>query len=303
MAQFLATLLPDAKRLHLQLGPIDLIIGAQGLQADIDAAYGQARQAFDGLLEQLVSELAVLKSPVSKHNLKTTGPVANRMVEAANHFKGQFVTPMAAVAGAVADYILASMTAGRSLEKAYVNNGGDIALYLSGGAQHRVGIVADVHNPKINMTTTITYDHPVRGVASSGWRGRSHSLGIADAVTVLACSAAQADVAATLIANAVDPGPCAQVTREPAQDLSPDSDLAELLVTVNVTNLSNDQIERALARGQHLALDYVERGLIAGVALSLSGRVVSVGEVLTQAKTISPEFINLASKEAVHAPS
>ncbi len=39
---------------------------------------------------------------------------------------------MAAVAGAVADHILAAMIAGRRLAKAYVNDGGDIALHLTG---------------------------------------------------------------------------------------------------------------------------------------------------------------------------
>ena len=34
---------------------------------------------------------------------------------------------------------------------------------------------------------------PHRGVATSGWRGRSHSLGIADSVTVVARNAAAAD--------------------------------------------------------------------------------------------------------------
>jgi ApbE superfamily uncharacterized protein (UPF0280 family) len=40
-------------------------------------------------------------------------------------------TPMAAVAGAVADEMLAAMVAGRTLTKAYVNDGGDIAVHLT----------------------------------------------------------------------------------------------------------------------------------------------------------------------------
>ena len=72
---------------------------------------------------------------------------------------------------------------------------------------------------------------PVRGIATSGWRGRSFSLGIADAVTVLAATAAKADAAATIIANAVDLPNHAAITRVPAREIAPDNDLGERLVT------------------------------------------------------------------------
>ena len=89
----------------------------------------------------------------------------------------------------------------------------------------------------------------MRGVATSGWRGRSFSLGIADAVTVLATNAAPADAAATLIANAVDlPGHPA-VTRVPARELAPDSDLGDRLVTQGVGPLSPREIAGALEAG------------------------------------------------------
>ena len=72
------------------------------------------------------------------------------------------------------------------------------------------------------------------GVATSGRHGRSFSLGIADAVTVLARTASQADAAATIIANAVDlPGHPA-VRRMPANELQPDSDLGARPVTRDV---------------------------------------------------------------------
>ena len=62
----------------------------------------------------------------------------------------------------------------------------------------------------------------MRGIATSGWRGRSFSLGIADAVTVLAATAAEADAAATMIANAVDlPGHPGDHARAGRSDSSP----------------------------------------------------------------------------------
>ena len=56
------------------------------------------------------------------------------MVEACRPFAEVFVTPMAAVAGAVADELLAEMTAAAELERAFVNDGGDIAVLVDAGA-------------------------------------------------------------------------------------------------------------------------------------------------------------------------
>ena len=96
------------------------------------------------------------------------------------------------------------MTAGRRLARAYVNNGGDIALHLGPGETFSIGMVDRPDRPSLIGRAAIGAADHVRGVATSGWRGRSFSLGVADAVTVLAASAALADAAATLIANAVD---------------------------------------------------------------------------------------------------
>ena len=57
-------------------------------------------------------------------------------------------------------------------------------------------------------------------------------------VTVLADTAACADVAATLIANAVDLPGHGAITRAPARTLFPDSDLGAIPVTTDVGALS-----------------------------------------------------------------
>ncbi|RWG08581.1 MAG: UPF0280 family protein, partial [Mesorhizobium sp.] len=108
----------------------------------------------------------------------------------------------ATVAGSVADEVLAALLAGRRLERAYVNNGGDSAIHLGKGGTITLAIAGTGHGMADRIT--IRAEDGVRGVATSGWRGRSFSLGIADAVTVLARTGAEADAAATLIANAVD---------------------------------------------------------------------------------------------------
>ena len=132
---------------------------------------------------------------------------------------------MAAVAGAVAEAVLAAMTAAAALDRAYVNNGGDIALHLANGQRYTVGMVERPDRPSLFGSFEISAAVPIRGIATSGWRGRSFSLGIADAVTALAETASKADAAATMIANAVDIPGHAAIVRVPACQIAPDSDL------------------------------------------------------------------------------
>ena len=273
-----ARLLADGKRLHLQDGPIDLIVEANGREADVRAAYAAATQRFTGLLDQLCAELPALRSAADATRCQLRGVVARRMHAAVAPFAADcFITPMAAVAGSVAEEILGAMVAAAPLDRAYVNNGGDIALHLTGGATFTVGLMDRPDRSGVMHTMTVDGDDPVRGIATSGRHGRSFSLGIADAVTVLARTAAQADAAATVIANAVDlPGHPA-IIRVPANELQPDSDLGERLVTRDVGALSEQEIEEALEAGVRRARQLLAAGLIEGAALRLLGEMVVVG--------------------------
>lgn len=293
----LARLLPDNRRLHLQHGPIDLIIEAFGAPAEVWAAYEQAVAGFADVLPALVRELPLLRAPLLSSPCPSMGagwggggtsmpiahgPVARRMVSACWPHRAGFITPMAAVAGAVADHMLELLLAGRRLERAYVNDGGDIAFYLAPGQQLTCGVVADLAAPSIDGTLTLTHAMPVRGVATSGRAtkgqgGRSFSLGIADSVTVLARAAAAADAAATVIANAVDlPGHPA-ILRGPACDIDADSDLGERLVTLEVGALDEAAVAAALRSGVARAERLRRSGHIHGAVLVLQGRFATVG--------------------------
>ncbi len=274
--------LPDGRRRHFQHGPIDLVLEAFGAACEIDAAYDQAWARFETLLEELVAELPALRAPLDADSPALMGPVARAMGQACAPHRAQFVTPMAAVAGAVADAVLAAMTEGRALEKAYVNNGGDIALHLAPGAALTTGLVTLGARPSFDGFSRISAVSPIRGIASSGWRGRSFSLGIADSVTVLARSAAEADVAATQIANAVDIDDPA-IRRRPACELAPDSDLGTRPVTVEVGPLAPAKIEVALARGLDRARGMARRGLIVDACLTLQGETRVPGRTLVSA--------------------
>ncbi|WP_103256277.1 UPF0280 family protein [Tabrizicola aquatica] len=255
-----AALLPGG-RLHLQHGPIDIIAEAFGVPLAIRAAHARAAARFSTVLEELVAELPALRLPGARVN----GPIARRMAEAVAPFRPAFITPMAAVAGAVAEEVLAALS-GPGISRAYANNGGDIALWLAQGEELTCALAA---SGGVDLVTVRAAD-PVRGIATSGWRGRSFSLGIADAVTVVARSAAMADAAATMIANAVDLDHSG-IQRRPACAVQCDSDLGDRLVTVAVPPLTDADRARALETGLRAAQGFCARGLIEGAALFLQG--------------------------------
>ncbi len=258
--------LPDGKRVHFHHGPTDVIVEIFG--PNREEALSKASERFQTMLAGLVGELNELRAPYAE-TTRFQDPTARRMQAAVGKFAEQFITPMAAVAGAIADEIIAALTDGVQIEKAYANNGGDIAIHLGPGQKI---IVMSATGP-----IEIPHDSPVRGVATSGWRGRSHSLGIADAVTVVAGSAAVADAAATMIANAVDlPGNPA-IHRIAAKEVSPDTDLGTREITADVGPLSQNEVDEALSNGVRHAEGFLEQRKIHGASLTLNGqtRIVS----------------------------
>jgi uncharacterized protein len=287
-----STRLPDGRR-HLHDGPIDLILQAFGADDAVEAAYQAAERRFVSVLDELCNELPLLRTPSGPNSPTPEGRVAQRMSFAVRRFEAfHFITPMAAVAGAVAEEILEAMTQAADLNRAFVNNGGDIALHLAPNESFAIGMVGNPNRPALFGRATISDEDATRGVATSGWRGRSFSLGIADAVTALARDAATADAAATLIANAVDLPGHPTILRRPARELDPQSDLGEKLVTRGVGALTSAEIEAALARGATQAQRFVDGALIEAAALRLQDQVKIVGA----GPTLAPR-----ERELVHA--
>lgn len=263
-------ILPDG-RLWMRHGPIGLVAACDGPGAADARRRAVAR--FAGLLAEVAGALPALRAPAG------AGPVLagvpGRMQAASAGFD-VFVTPMAAVAGAVAEAVLAAMLAGPDVQRACVNNGGDLALWCAeGAAPWRIGLVSDL----ASRASPGWLEVASGGVATSGCPGRSHSLGIADAVTVLAGSGPAADVAATLVANAVDLPGHPGVRRVPACDLAPDSDLGARLVTRAVPPLTAPEIAAALDSGEAFAWHLIGQGRIQGAALALQGTLRLVGAV------------------------
>ena len=269
-------------RLHLQHGPIDLILHVDASEEIRKRLYSTAKKRFSTVLQELVVEMDLLKQPWSADLPDPKGGIAQKMCFAVRG-SDIFVTPMAAVAGAVADEVLEAMLYEaknpdpclEEIQRMYVNNGGDIAFWLNAGESFSIGVVDNPGIPELNARVSLTYESLVRGIATSGWRGRSQSLGIADAVTVLAGSAATADAAATLIANDVNvdyPG----ILKRPASEVKDESDLGMLPVTVDVPPLPVDQISEALKRGAQTAGNFIRTGKIEAAYLSLQKQTLVV---------------------------
>ena len=277
----------DAQRWHFQHGPIDLVISAYGDAAALASAHAAAWQRFEQVLPELVQELPQLRQAVSSNatDCPLKGPVARRMWQACRPFAMDFITPMAAVAGSVAQEIIACYQR-PGIARAWVNNGGDIAMHLTPGQSLKVGLYADIARLDVAQLQdqllldgqfSVEAAMPVRGVATSGWRGRSFSMGIADSVTVLARTAAQADAAATVIANAVNVND-ARVQRAPAASLKDDSDLGQRLVTINVPPLPPALVLQALQAGLATARALQSEGLIDSALLVCQQQALQTSE-------------------------
>ena len=291
--QAVRKLLSDG-RWHFQHGPMDLILQAEGAPDAVAQAHERAWQRFEGLLQELVNELPALRAPVGEH-CAVQGVVARRMWAACSPYRAGFITSMAAVAGAVAQEILACYEQ-PGIDRAWVNNGGDIALHLAPGQSVTVGVYADIaalnaaqlrHGLVLDGQIHIDSAMPVRGVATSGWRGRSQSLGIADSVTVLARTAAQADAAATIVANAVDVAD-ARIKRRPAWQVRDDSDLGAIPVTVGVPTLPQALVGRALHQGLQKAQELQSSGLLWFALLACQGQLVATSAPQTLANAVWP---------------
>ncbi|MBT7654353.1 MAG: UPF0280 family protein [Flavobacteriaceae bacterium] len=274
-------------RLFLNHGPIDIVLEAFG--KDKPLAYEKAKNYFSTLLNELVLDMDLLKKEVVPHRT-FNNKISQSMQNATEKFYPDFITPMAAVAGSVADNILKILIKDSKLEKAYVNNGGDVSFYLTENQTVKSSLASIP-----NIIAEINYKDKSRGIATSGWRGRSFSLGIADSVTVLADNAAMADAAATMIANSVNIKNHPLIIKRPAEEIYEDSDLKNLMVTVEVGDLKQSEIEDALKNGNEVGKKYLENGLINAALIELHNCFCIV-----QKESTNLNFINKSSLKKIN---
>ena len=152
--------------------------------------------------------------------------VTKKMYFSSKVFLPSFITPMACVAGAVSEQLLENILSKFNPNKLLINNGGDIALFLNKKQSLKLLIA---NNNEIVLT--LDGNKTRFGIATSGWRGRSFSLGIADSVTVIGNNACIADAAATMIANDINIVNHPNIERKKALEIDDHSDLKDTFVT------------------------------------------------------------------------
>jgi len=269
----------------VQCGPMRMFIEAQvGMvkQPDLSRAAGKEAISF---LERIAAGLAALKVPAVETDLSGADPLVETMWRAALAMDSEDLTPMAAVAGTIAD-ATADYLERRGMTRVVVNNGGDIAFRLKGDGLLSIGIREKIEETHVGAKVTVEAGMNLGGAATSGLGGRSLTRGVADAATVLAKTAALADAAATTIANATyveSP----EVERVPANKLDTGSDLGGLMVTARVGRLRNEEIERALDLGIAKAQKLVDSGAVFGACVAAQGRMRATAAVEALLRPVS----------------
>ena len=182
------------------------------------------------------------------------------------------LTPMAAVAGTIADGVAAFLSR-RGMTRVIVNNGGDVAIRTGSDESVNVGIRPDLIQNAITDIIKLGEERASWGVATSGLEGRSMTQGVASAATIIAGSASVADAAATSIANAsyVEDE---TVIQRPAEELDEQTDISGTLVTVQAGPFTEEKKDRALMRAMKKAKALINTGLIFGAYIVVDGKVM-----------------------------
>jgi uncharacterized protein len=200
--------------------------------------------------------------------------VLRLMIRAAEATGEDAMTPLAAVAGAIAQQALAAALAAGA-GTVVVENGGDVAVSVEAGDTIRLGVARGIHDRSLERVALLSHGDGIGGVCTSGLGGRSFTLGLADAAVAFGADAAGADACATLLANSTFMDVPA-VERSPAESLDPDTDIPGFMVVTHVGALSSSEITKALGQAEERAQGFVRAGLLKGAVVAVQGRAVVV---------------------------
>lgn len=255
-----------AGRVFFDYGPVSMVVTAE---RDGEGDTELCRSAFpviDGCLRELRPVLEMLRRYPPQVELEKLAGTGRVMAQAVLATGDPWLTPMAAVAGSVADAV-ADYLWEQGATKVAANNGGDVAIRLAPGEKLGLGVLFDMSKPGgVDQVFRLKPEHGVGGVATSGLGGRSLTTGIASGVTVFSSRCATADALATLLADRsyID-SPAVQTCL--AAEVDPDSDIADLRVVTGVGPLSEEEKLTALRQVVAEARKQYEKGgLLACVA-------------------------------------
>jgi ApbE superfamily uncharacterized protein (UPF0280 family) len=259
--------------MFLEIGPASIVIQGEKDGKPYDLEKEKLVQKVDSILGEIREFLPVLKQKAYKiKNTKHMPDVPRKMVEAVKVIDEASLTPMAAVAGSVSD-ALKEFLKSEGLDLVSVNNGGDISIFNKKGRGLRIDI-GDIHTGEslpyvLNIERLIDY-----GLATSGFGGRSFTLGLADIVTVVAATGAIADAAATFICNCTNTE-SEQVVRRKASEIDPLTDIPDDNVTIIIGELNEEDISNALEIGLNKAANIKKQKHIYDAIIKLRGHMVT----------------------------
>jgi len=213
-------------------------------------------------------------------------PVVGKMLSVARRFDDPTITPLIAVAGAGADEVADFITGRQHVGKVVVNNGGDIAVRIKNQEIVKIGIKTDVSEKAISHVMTVGTKSGIGGVATSGFGGRSFTMGVANAAVAVARDAISADVAATLIGNAANVKSRA-VSRDMAKNLYHATDIPNHLVTTGIGGLTKSEIDEAINAGRRKAETFQNMGLIIGAIVAVKDRTWISESILPMTQQVS----------------
>ena len=259
--------------MYIEIGPAGISVSGErdGLPYEFEKA--KLEETVKDILEGIKECLPILKQRA--YRIKNTAhlpDVAKKMVHAVKMVDEATLTPMAAVAGAVADAVKEHFK-GMGLDFISVNNGGDISIFNKDGRPLRIGL-GDINKNRATPCTLRIKGLNDHGVASSGFGGRSFTLGLADIVTVVGSTGALADAAATFICNHTD-AETDKVARKAAYEIDPLTDIPDELVTVSIGELDKEIIAKALENGLRTSYQLKESKIIYDAVIMLKGEVVT----------------------------
>lgn len=259
----------DEESVIAECGPMRLVIRAWNQNRPQLKLAFQAAEESILYLERIARCRSQLSRPWARIDHVPEDELARRMVDSVKAIGDDDLTPMAAVAGTIADAV-ADWLFERETTRVIVDNGGDIGIRLADAETATVGIRPQVNSSHVSHMIKLDSERSFWGVTTSGMGGRSFTRGIASAVTVLAANAAAADAAATAIANAClvqDDG----IIQQPAEKIDPNSDLKGFNITTEIGSLNSEKIGLAIDHARQKAEHLSQKEFIIGAFIAFGG--------------------------------
>jgi len=259
--------------MFIEVGPASLVVTVERGGKAYDIGRERIEDYLGAILGDIRDCLPVLRQKAQRVLKAEHMPeVAVKMINAVKRVDEKTLTPMAAVAGTVSEMVR-DFIRDEEADFIAVNNGGDIAVHNRKGREITIGI-GDIRTGRATPYVLKINGLDDFGIATSGFGGRSLTLGLADLVTVIAESGAVADAAATFLCNRTNVV-TDRVQRKRASEVDPSTDIPDELVTVSIADLSHEETGQALDKGLTEAYRLKKDHVIYDAVFLLNKRMVT----------------------------